>query len=87
MGLRPRGLGRPPKTGNPALDAWLEDVRREIEGLPFSYFSTTNGPNVSGVSAPRGFIGIETGSSATTKIWFKVTQSSLTTGWSTMTLI
>lgn len=78
--LRPLGLGRPPQTGNPALDRWLSDVKQAIEGLPISYFSTSDGPNTSGVSAPQGFLGIETGSCAT-KFWFKYTSSSLTNGW------
>jgi hypothetical protein len=80
MALRPRGISRPPTTDNLALDWWLEDVRKAIEGLPFSYFSTSDGPNTSGVSAPLGTLGIELGSGGT-KFWFKFEESSLTTGW------
>jgi hypothetical protein len=57
-----------------------------IEGLPLSYFSTADGPNTSGVSAPLGVLGIEIGSCAT-KLWFKKEASSLTTGWSQVSLI
>jgi hypothetical protein len=75
--LRPLGLPRDPTPS---------DLKQAIEGLPFSYFSTADGPNTSGVSAPLGFLGIEIGSCAT-KLWFKQEASSLTTGWSQVSLI
>ena len=73
-------------TGNPALDRWLDEVKRAIEGLPVSVFSTSDGPNTSGVSAPVGFIGIEVGSSAT-RFWLKYESPSLTTGWQSIATI
>lgn len=84
--LRPLGLSRPPATGNPALDRWLSEVQAAVNGLPISVFSTSDGPNTSGVSAPRGFIGIETGSSGT-RFWLKYEASSLTTGWQSIRTI
>jgi hypothetical protein len=79
MPIRPFGLSLPPATGNSAVDRWLQEVRSAFQGLPFSFFSTTDGPNTSAVSAPVGFFGIELGSSVT-KLWFKQ-GSSNTTGW------
>ena len=76
----------PPSTGNAALDRWNQQVMQAVNGLPFSFFSTTSGPNVSGVSAPRGTIGIEIGS-CVTKFWFKYEASSLTTGWQSIATI
>jgi len=79
MPIRPILLSRPPATGNQALDRWLEEVRSAIQGLPFSFFSTVDGPNASAISAPMGFLGVELGS-ARTKLWLKEGPSS-TTGW------
>ena len=81
MALRPRGLSAVPSVEDPALQAWLQEVKEPLDSLPFSYFSTSGGPNVSLVTAPLGTIGIEIGSSVT-KFWLKKEEDSLTTGWS-----
>ncbi len=79
--LRPRGVSTPPQIeDNPALDSWLQEVKGAIDGLPFSTFSTSDGPNQSAFTAPEGFIGVDIGSSAT-KFWFKESGST-STGWS-----
>lgn len=79
MSLRPLGLPPPPPLGSPELQYWAQQVADAINSLPFSYFSTADGPNTSTVTAPIGTIGIEIGSS-TTKLWIKETTAS--TGWS-----
>lgn len=49
-----------------------------LNAIPaFSFFSTMNGPNVSGITG-IGF-GIETGSSATTTLWYN--RSGLSNTW------
>lgn len=68
--LRPLKLRLPPSTGDADVDSWLREVANTINGLPFSYFSTSDGPNSSNVTAPVGFIGFEVGSS-TTPLWIK----------------
>lgn len=73
-------VGLPPSTGNPALDLWARDVTSALNSLPFSFFSTADGPNSSNVTAPQGFLGIEIGSS-TTRFWVK-TSGSTSKGWS-----
>ena len=78
--IRPRGISFPPRTDDPTLDSWFEEVRSAVDGLPFSTFSTSDGPNSSAVTAPEGFIGFEIGSSVT-KLWFKESGST-STGWS-----
>ena len=78
--IAPRGLSAPPAVEDPALQAWLEEVRYAFDALPFSTFSTSDGPNQSAVTAPEGFIGVEIGSSST-KFWFKESGST-STGWS-----
>lgn len=71
---------QPPSSGIAAVDAWMRDVTNAINGLPVSIFSTsTTGPN-SFVTAPRGFVGIDVGSSVT-RFWVKTT-GSRNTGWS-----
>ena len=70
---------QPPSTGFANVDAWMRDVTNTLNGLPVSIFSTSNGPN-SAVTAPEGFIGVETGSSVT-RFWFKQS-GSRNTGWS-----
>jgi len=78
--IRSVRVGLPPSTGNVALDQWARDVTSTINGLPISIFSTaTTGPN-SVVTAPKGFIGIDMGSSVT-RLWLKTT-GSRNTGWS-----
>jgi len=81
MALRPRGVSRPPAVSEPALAAWLQEISEAIEGLPFSYFSSSDGPNTSGVTAPIGTLGVEIGSSGT-KLWIK--RSDGTTGWASV---
>lgn len=78
--IRPFRLAQPPQSGNASVDAWMRDVTNVINGLPFSFFSTANGPNASAVTAPQGFIGVEIGSS-TTRFWIK-RSGSTSTGWS-----
>ena len=78
--IRPRGLSSPPQVEDAALQSWLQEVKDTVEGLPFSYFSTSDGPNSSNVSAPRGTIGIEQGSS-TTVLWFKHNDAAFAAGW------
>lgn len=85
MAIRPIGVSRPPATEDPALERYLQELRAAIQGLPFSVFSTSDGPNVSGVTAPVGFIGIEIGSSAT-KHWLKQASSN-TTGWRAISVL
>ena len=81
MPLRPRGLPVVPRVEDPNLQLWLQEVKDAIDGLPFSYFSTSDGPNSSLITAPLGTFGVEIGSSAT-KFWFKKEEASLNTGWS-----
>ena len=77
----------PPSSGNASLDAWNRSIADALNQLPtFSIFSTSDGPNSSGITANVPTIGFEIGSS-TTKVWFKIEASSLTTGWSTVTFI
>jgi hypothetical protein len=78
MALRPLGVPRPPPVDDPAVQDWMQQVTAAIEGLPFSYFSTADGPNTSSVTAPVGTLGIEIGSSAT-KLWVKETAPAA--GW------
>lgn len=78
--LRSLKVPFPPSTGSANLDQWMRDVTGVINAIPLSIFSTTNGPNVSLVTAPQGFFGVEIGSSAT-KHWLK-TSGSTSTGWS-----
>jgi len=70
MAIRPRRIPNLPPISDPALRNWLEGVASAINGLPISVFSTSDGPNSSAVTAPVGFIGIETGSSST-PLWVK----------------
>ena len=69
----------------PNLVRWMQDVTNAINQLPFSIFSTAGGPNLSLVTAPEGFLGVEVGSSAT-KFWWK-TSGSTSTGWSYVSFI
>ena len=69
-----------PQVENANLQSWFYEVKDAIDGLPFSTFSTSDGPNQSAVTAPEGFIGVEIGSSST-KFWFKESGST-STGWS-----
>jgi hypothetical protein len=70
-----------------------EDVRVKIDEIAdalsnfpaFSVFSTADGPNTSGITARRGTLGLEIGSSATTPVW--ICTSSGTTGWSALSWI
>ncbi len=78
--LRPRGISSPPQVEDAGLQSWLQEVKDAIDGLPFSTFSTSDGPNQSAYTAPEGFIGVDVGSS-TTKFWFKESGST-STGWS-----
>lgn len=78
---RPFKLRLPPSTGNPDVDSWMREVTEAVNGLPLSYFSTSDGPNSSNVTAPVGFIGIEIGSSST-PIWIKNVAGG--TGWSAL---
>lgn len=79
MTLRPRRVPIPPPSGNARIDAWMREVADAVNGLPLSYFSTSDGPNTSRVTAPQGFLGIEVGSSAT-RFWIKE-EGSGGTGW------
>lgn len=63
----------------------MTEVMQAVNGLPFSQFSTSDGPNQSNVTAPQGFFGIEIGSSST-KFWFKEVGSD-STGWSAVSFI
>lgn len=63
-------IPQPPASGNAAVDAWMREVAAAVNALPFSVFSTSDGPNSSAVTAPPGFIGIEIGSSST-PLWLK----------------
>ena len=86
MPLRPRGLPQPPQVEDSNLQTWLQEVKDAIDGLPFSYFSTTDGPNSSNITAPLGTLGIDVGSSVT-KLWFKRAEASPTAGWSYLSFI
>ena len=72
-------ISYPPSTGNPTVDGWNRQVYSMLNSLPFSLFSTSDGPNVSLVTAPEGHIGFEVGS-GNTKLWFKESGST-STGW------
>lgn len=63
----------------------MRSVTDAINGLPLSVFSTSEGPNVSAVTAPEGFLGIEIGSGAT-RLWIK-RSGSTSTGWSALSWI
>jgi len=75
----------PPPTKDFAVKRWMDDVTNSINNLPFSIFSTSDGPNQSAVTAPEGFFGIEIGSSST-KFWLKESGST-STGWSTVSFL
>ena len=77
--IRPRGLSNPPSVEDEGLQSWFQEVKDALDGLPFSTFSTSDGPNESAFTSPEGFIGIEIGSSVT-KFWFKESGST-STGW------
>ena len=85
MTIRTPVVPYPSSSGNGAVDDWMQEVTTAINQLPFSIFSSSDGPNESGVTAPEGFIGVEIGSS-TTKFWFK-TSGSTNTGWSYLSFI
>lgn len=77
---RQKRIGTPPSSGNTALDAWLGDLQFVINSLPaFSHFS--GDPNTSGVTADRGTLGFDIGSSATI-LW--VNKSGTTNSWSSI---
>lgn len=80
MALRPRGLPRVPSGIDPRTASYLDLVRQETEGLPLSYFSSSDGPNSSNVTAPQGTLGIEVGSSNSV-LWLKEDDDSASTGW------
>jgi len=86
VAIRPRGLSSPPQVEDESLQAWLQEVKNALDDLPFSIFSTTDGPNSSNVTAPLGTFGIDIGSSAT-KLWFKRAEASPTAGWSYLSFI
>lgn len=83
--LRSLYVSSPPASGNRSLDDWAQQVTSVLNGLPISVFSTADGPNVSNVTAPQGYLGIEIGSGAT-KLWFK-RSGSTSTGWSTFSYV
>lgn len=84
MALRPLRIPLPPSTEDQSVSAWMREITNAINGLPFSYFSTSDGPNSSVVTAPVGFIGIEVGSSVT-KLWIKTNSGG--TYWSALSHI
>lgn len=76
-----RKLPNLPRVSDPDLYVWMKAVHEALSlSPPLSYISTTNGPNVSGVSAERGTIGVEVGSSRTTALWVKSTSTG-TNNW------
>ena len=85
MSLRPRRIGLPPSTGDARVDAWMREVTEAVNGLPLSYFSTSDGPNSSSVTAPQGTLGVEIGSSVT-RLWIKQSGST-SIGWSALSWI
>lgn len=79
--LRSILVPQPSNTTDFETDRWRQDVTNAINNLPFSIFSSTDGPNQSAITAPEGFFGIEVGnSSSLTKFWFKESGST-STGW------
>ena len=84
MAIRPRRLRIPPPVEDPNVSGWMRDVVEAFNGLPFSVFSTSDGPNSSNVTAPQGFLGFEIGSSST-KIWLK--EGSGSTRWSAFSTV
>lgn len=85
MSIRPRRIMLPPPVEDPALAGWMREVATAFNALPFSVFSTADGPNESAVTAPQGFIGIEVGS-CTTRLWVKKSGST-STGWYEVDLV
>lgn len=81
MAIRSRGVQRPPSVEDRSMAAWMQSVTDALNGQPFSYFSTTAGPNGSGVTAPVGTLGIEIGDGPV-KFWIK--ERSTSTGWSSL---
>lgn len=72
-------LSYPPRTDNPALDGWLQNLYSEINNLPnFSIVSFTDGPN-SNETADPGTILLDVGSTIT-KAWVKQSGST-NIGW------
>jgi hypothetical protein len=62
------------------LPEWTRRTVDAVNGLPaFSIFSTQDGPNSSALTANRGTIGVDVGSSSTTVLW--VQGSDGTTDW------
>lgn len=84
MTLRPRRIPLPPPSGSPRIDQWMREVADAFNALPFSVFSTADGPNSSNVTAPAGFLGIEVGSSST-RFWVK--NASGSTNWSALSQV
>ena len=77
----------PLRAGDPeTVRIKVDEIADALSGFPaFSTFSTADGPNTSGITARRGTLGLETGSSATTPVW--ICTSSGTTGWSALSWI
>jgi len=83
--IRTPRVSYPPSSGSFNIDSWMREVTVAINQLPFSIFSTIDGPNESGITSPEGFLGLEIGSSVT-KFWYK-TSGSTNTGWSYVSFI
>ena len=84
MAIRPRRIPLPPSVADAKLEQWMREVASAINGLPFSVFSTSDGPNTSAITAPQGFIGFEVGSSST-PLWIRTTSGA--TVWSALSHI
>ena len=82
--LRSTKVSIPPSSGKDDVDSWMREVTAAVNGLPVSFFSTSDGPNSSNVTAPPGFIGFEVGSSST-PLWIKTASGA--TFWSALSHI
>lgn len=81
-GSRRLRVGRPPRTDNPALDAWLDQVADAINGVPDLTIVSGN-PNTSGITGGVGTLAVNILSSATQRVWVNVRGTS--SGWSWLT--
>lgn len=83
------GRSIPPIPSNldPAFRAWARALEQVVLTQPrMSTISTTNGPNSSAHTGDLGDILVDVGS-ASTRLWIKTANSSVTQGWSALSWI
>lgn len=80
-------LRYPPRSDEPGWDAWARTVTDILSRLPeIVTFHTASGPNVEGIAANPGTLGIELNEAALEKLWYKDSDSTSTSGWRSITV-